>query len=225
MNNGTVALYQDNSAHGEDSHLIRELGSISCLDAVLDGVSQCEGAYASGFTAQVLQEAPIESVRDLIDALERANQVLFQSGKGRNLLTTLSAALKLGNELHTIAIGDSPAYLVRGGKLTELTTTVRSSAFPSQLSDAVGLRGELAYQHNELTLRPHDVLILSTDGLINNVFPQELAEIAATCASPAQAVTAIGELVAQKRRDHRGRDDTYGTFREDDQTAIIRYLT
>ena len=224
MNNGTAALYQDNSAHGEDSHLIQELSGTSCLDVVLDGVSQCEGAYASGFTAQVLQAAAIEGVRDLIDAIERANQVLFQSGRGRNLLTTVSAALKLGNELHTIAVGDSPAYLVRGGKLTELTTPVPASAFPSQLSGAVGLRGELAYQHNELTLQPHDVLILSTDGLMNNVYSQELADIAATCSSPAEAVSAIGELVAQKRRDHRGRDDTYGTFREDDHTAIIRYL-
>ena len=225
MNNGTAALYEDNSAHGEDSHLIRELSGTSCLDVVLDGVSQCEGAYASGFAAQVLQEASVEGVRDLIDAIEGANQVLFQSGRGRNLLTTISAALKIGNELHTITVGDSPAYLLRDGKLTELTTTAPASAFPSQLNGAVGLRGDLAYEHKQLTLEPHDMLILSTDGLMNNVFPQELTDIAAKSSSPAEVVSAIGELVAHKRSQHQGRGDTFGTFREDDQTAIIRYLT
>ncbi len=224
IGNGTVAYYQDNSAHGEDTFVIRDLGDTSSLDAVLDGVSRCEGAYASNFTAQLLRDTPIRSVDDAVGALSQANSSLFQSGRGRNLLTTASLALKLGDHLHVINVGDSPVYLVRDGKATELTSIVSSALLLGAMSTAVGLGETFAYEHKSVTLRPGDGLVLATDGLINNVFPEEVAQIVAAAATPQDAVLAIQVLVAEKRRRHQGRNDSYGTFHEDDQTAIFRFL-
>ena len=224
MHNGSAASYHDNSTHGEDVFLIRELGDIVALDAVLDGVTHCEGGYASSFTAQLLGDATIESPGDIIDALEQANNTLFETGRGRTLLTTISAALKVADELHLISAGDSPAYLIRGGEASELTTIVKSSLLPSLVGGAVGLHEKFTYVYKRITLERHDRLLLATDGLLNNVFPHELAEIVGRAASPQEAVTALQELISEKRRLNKGREDAYGTFREDDQTAVIRYL-
>ncbi len=224
MSNGRTASFQDNSAHGEDAFLIRELSDTSSLDAILDGVTGCEGGYASGFTSQILQDARIESLSDLVDALELANSTLYQSGRGRNLLTTIAVVLKIGEELHIINAGDSPAYLMRGGEALELTTIVKSSLLPSMVSGAVGLHQRLAYSYKKIDLQPQDRLVLATDGLINNVFPEEMAEIVKGASSPDEAVSALSALVSEKRRLHIGRQDSYGTFREDDRTAIFRYL-
>ena len=224
MNNGTAASFSDNSAHGEDCFLIRELSTTTFLDAVLDGVTHCEGGYASGFTAQLLQDTPISSLDDLVETLEQANSTLFQSGRGRNLLTTVSAALKTGDELHVINRGDSPVYLIRGGEATELTTIAKAELLPSLTSGAVGLREKFTYEYKKVALQPNDWLVLLTDGLTNNVFPEELADIVGKASSPQEAVSALEELVNEKRRTHKGREDAYGTFKEDDRTAIFRYF-
>ena len=224
MKNGEAASFQDNSAHGEDSFLVRELGDTSVLDAVMDGVSRCEGAYASGFTQQMLQDSSIQSLRDLVDTLEQVNSILFQSGQGNNLLTTISAVLKLDDQLHLIFAGDSPVYLIRGSELQELTSIVKSSLLPSLSGGAVGQTKTFKYQQKQVTLQPGDRLILTTDGLVHNVFPEEMAEIVRVSGSPEEGVSALVELVGEKRRQHTGREDAYGTFREDDQTAILRYF-
>ena len=204
--------------------MIKELSNTSSLDAVLDGVTHCEGGYASGFTLRLLEDAPIESLSDLVHALEEANNTLFQSGRGRKLLTTVSVALKIKDELHVINAGDSPVYLIRRGEVSELTTIVKSGLLDGLVSGAVGFQQKFSYEYKKVTLQPGDRLILSTDGLINNLFPEELADIVQKAAAPHEAVSALQELVSEKRRLHKGREDSYGTFREDDQTAIIHYL-
>ena len=224
MNNGIAASFQNNSAHGEDTFLIREISSTVCLDAVLDGVTHCEGGYASGFTRQCLQDAAIETLSHLVDILEQVNDILFREGRGRNLLTAVSAALKVGGELHVIVSGDSPAYLIRQGEIRELTNIVKPSLFPSHVSVALALHEKFTYEYNNLVLQPGDRLVLATDGLVNNIFPQEIADIVQRSPSPHRAASDLEELMAGKRVQHIGREDLYGTFREDDQTAIIRYF-
>ena len=43
----TYATFQDNSSHGEDSLLVKDLGGGSFLDVVLDGVTGHGGGEAS----------------------------------------------------------------------------------------------------------------------------------------------------------------------------------
>ncbi len=224
MENGISATFQDNAPHGEDAFLTRELGPTGSLDAVLDGVSHCEGGYASSFTTQVLRDAKIESARDVVDALEEANKILFQGGRGRNLLTTVSVALKLGQELHVISSGDSPVYLVRGGKARQLTNIERPTSLSGVTNGAIGLLEKFECFSDSITLEPRDRLILTTDGLTNNVYIEEVEEILQRSATPEDAISALHALVDEKRSLRKGREDFYGTFREDDQTVTIRYF-
>lgn len=224
MNNGVAASFQDNSAHREDALVMRELSDTSCLDAVLDGVTHCQGAYASGFTAQLLQDMPIANLGDLIKVLEEANSTLYKSGMGRNLLTTVSVALKIGDQLKVVNAGDSPVYLIRGGEIQELSTIAKSGLLPGPVSGSVGVHRLFKYEYRGVTLQPGDRLLLATDGLVDNLFPDELADVVKRADTPQEAISALKELIAQKRRLHRGRSDTYGTFKEDDQTAIVRSL-
>ncbi len=224
MDNGSVASFCDNSAHGEDALVVRELSETWCLDAVLDGVTQCQGGYASDFTAQMLRDSPIASLEELLAALEQSNLTLFQSGGGRNLLTTASAALKLGNTLHTVNVGDSPIYLVRDGAVRELSDIVQAGPLSNLPNGAVGRREALSYKHRTVDLEPGDRLVLATDGLLHNLTPEEMAAAVARSSTAEEAVTALQALVEEKRAGHQGRPDTYGTFREDDRTAVVRYL-
>ena len=222
MDNGSAATLHDNSAHGEDSFLSLDLGPGLSLDAVLDGVTHCQGGYASGFTAQLLREASISSREDLMAVLDEANKVLYQSGQGRSLLTTISAALKVGSVLYVVNAGDSPIYLVRGGQAQELSIIATSGSLLGPVSGTLASREIFTCSSREVDLEPGDRLVLVTDGLTHNVTPQEMADIVSGAPTPDDAATALGELVAEKRRLHTGRPDTYGTFKEDDRTAVIR---
>ncbi|MCE2405339.1 MAG: SpoIIE family protein phosphatase [Dehalococcoidia bacterium] len=224
MNNGRVASFCDNSAHGEDALVVRELSETSCLDAVLDGVTQCQGGYASDFTSQMLRDSPIASLEELLAALEQSNLTLFHGGGGRDLLTTASAALKLGTTVHSVNVGDSPVYLVRGGGILELSTIVQAGPLSNLPNGAVGRRETLSYKHRAVELEPGDRLVLATDGLLHNLTPEEVAAVVARSSTAEEAVAALQAVVDEKRAAHQGRPDTYGTFREDDRTAVVRYL-
>ena len=224
MNKGSAASLQDNSSHGEDAYLSRDLSEGSVLDAVLDGVTHCEGAYASGFAAQMLREAEVVDLDSLLDVLRQTNRTLFKGGLGRKLLTTVSVGLICGQELHVVHSGDSPVYLLRDGRARELTDTPLRREVDSLVGGALGLNEDLSYGYNHVSVKSGDGLVLATDGLMSNVYTHELEEIISGSPSPVEAIKHLEALVGRKRAQHVGREDTYGTFRVDDLTAIIRYF-
>ncbi len=125
IGNGTYANFQDNSAHGDDSFLTRELGPYFVLDAVFDGLTWGSGGdFASKSVTAKLEGGKISSVDDVVQLLEESNRELFNFGlvTGRISYTTATVALKLGNELFVVNVGDSPAYLIRDGAVIELAT-------------------------------------------------------------------------------------------------------
>ena len=50
--NGDAAVFQDNSYHGEDAYVSRELSRHIAIDAVFDGATGRGGADASGYAAK-----------------------------------------------------------------------------------------------------------------------------------------------------------------------------
>ena len=105
-----VTTLHDNSIHGEDTFLLRDLGNNEFLDAVMDGVTNHGGEEASTSVSQALAESPMESPDDIVKVLEELNQEFFQVGGGRFLLTTASVALVRDDHLWVISAGDSPVY-------------------------------------------------------------------------------------------------------------------
>jgi serine/threonine protein phosphatase PrpC len=221
--NGRVAAYHDNSCHGEDAYVTRELDQYSALDAVLDGATGRGGADASAFAADMLRGAPVETLDEITNLLDIANKRLFQRGRGRFFLTTASVALKIGPSLHIVSIGDSSAFLIRGRDIVPLTYTTIGPAI-LDVSNGLGRRETLSYRTTCITLRVEDWLVLATDGLIENVAPGELVDLLDSVPSPEEAVSALQQLLSEKKQANRGRVDDRSGFRHDDATAIIRYI-
>jgi serine/threonine protein phosphatase PrpC len=216
-------VYHDNSCHGEDAYVTRELQQHIVLDAVLDGATARGGADASAYAGEVLRDATVEAFDELTNLLEMANKRLFQRGKGRFFLTTVSVALKIGPLLHVVCVGDSPVFLIRGRDIVPLTLTAKGPTFLG-ITNALGRRATLSYKTTCISLRAQDRLVLATDGLIENVAPSELATLLDDVPSPEEAVSALRQLLYEKKRANKGRVDDRSGFRHDDATAIIRYI-
>jgi serine/threonine protein phosphatase PrpC len=221
--NGDAAVFQDNSYHGEDAYVTRELNRHSAIDAVFDGATGRGGADASGYAAKMLQEATVDTVDGLTTLLDVANQRLFQRGRGRFFLTTASVTLKIGSTLHVLNIGDSPVFLIRGHDIMPLTGTAQGATFLG-IANALGRHEKLSYKATSIGLEPEDRLVLATDGLIENVAPSELIALIDAAPSPEQALAALRQLFGEKKEGNKGRVDESSGFRRDDATAIIRYF-
>ena len=221
--NGRTAAYHDNSCHGEDAFLTRELTPHRALDAVLDGATGRGGLEASSYAAEVLREASIESVEDLTTLLDQVNRELFRRGRGRYFLSTISAALKIGQDLHVLSVGDSPVLLIREGDIIPLTPAAKGQTFLG-MANALGRHEKLLYKTASVSLQAQDRVVLVTDGIIENVAASELAILLDHASSPEEAVSAVRQLLGEKQRENRGRVDDRGSFRRDDATALIRYV-
>ncbi len=77
MLSSTVATFQDNSSHGEDNFLLRDLGENSFMDCVMDGVTGHGGEEASQSVVDALSAATINSPEDIVAALEAVNQEFY----------------------------------------------------------------------------------------------------------------------------------------------------
>jgi serine/threonine protein phosphatase PrpC len=221
--NGRAAVYQDNSCHGEDAFVTREVNGDTAIDAVLDGATARGGSDASAYAAELLRETPVESVEDLTAILDRANRQLFRRGRGRFFLTTVSVALKIGHELHVLSVGDSPVLLIRGGDTVALTPAAKGRPFLG-MTNMLGRHERLSYKAACACLQAQDRLVLATDGIIENMAPSELAALVCRAPSPEEAVTALQRLLLEKKQENKGRIDDRSGFRRDDATALIRYI-
>ncbi len=220
-----VDIFQDNTCHGEDAYLVRDLGPGTAMDCVFDGVTHCEGAYASGFTKDLLARGAIGSLDDASALLQQANEVLFRSGRGRKLLTTVALALYRQERASILSVGDSVVFLARDGAIATLTPPLETEELPNALTGgAIGLKGEWEYASRTLDLHQGDKVVTATDGLVKNLSEAEVCAVLEESRSPTEAVEGIRAKIAEKRQMRKGRDDSYGGFKEDDMTAVVRFI-
>ena len=225
MIGSTVASIQDNSSHGEDSFLLRDLGEKGFLDAVMDGVTGHGGEEASQSLVEALSTADIDSPEDVIRVLEEVNDEFFQIGGGRFLLTTVSVVLCLGDRLHIIGAGDSPVFQVEEGSIRQLTGRV-GGFLHGGVSKAVGANAELGgLSRAELAVEPGIRLVLATDGVTDNMMADELADIVRTATTPDEAAEKVNNLVEERLEEGRVPELLGRRFRHDDRTAIFRFFS
>jgi protein phosphatase len=119
-------------------------------------------------------------------AVRLANLEVFQSADGREELqgmgTTVVAALVSGRVMTLCSAGDSRCYLVRDGKLRQLTQDdswvsaalgegilnsddVERHPLRNVITKAIGARDSIDVDTQEHTLQPGDVVLLCSDGL------------------------------------------------------------
>jgi len=180
----------------EDAFLdLREQG----LWVVADGMGgHSRGDYASqtiidhliGFTPSA---DSADSIKDLQQRLEAANEHCRQHADGQMMGSTVAALFFQGEHGYVLWAGDSRVYRLRDGESAQITddhslvqelyrlgelTAEEAETHPSGnvITRAVGVADELDLQIRQLTLEPNDRFLLCSDGLFKDVAQPELYE-------------------------------------------------
>ena len=185
----------------EDAFCIeKDLG----LLAIADGMGgHASGEVASKMAIEILRDSPKKEGEPLPDRLDSgvklANKMIYEASRSQSQLngmgTTLTAVQFDGNRLSIAHVGDSRAYLIRGGVIEQLTDDhtivseqvargmiTREEAARSDmrnvLSKALGIAPEVDVDMEELTVSEGDQLVLCSDGLSELISDDEiLAEV------------------------------------------------
>lgn len=181
--------------------IVPELG----LFLVADGMGGHQaGQVASQLAAEAairavdaLQGASVSLAERLRHAVACANREIFAAARAKPELagmgTTFVGMLFGGERLALAHVGDSRAYLLRGGRLRCLTddhsivgellrrheiSEEAAAAHPHRhvLTRALGVRARTEPDLAEMTPQEGDVLVLCSDGLTSHVEDDEIAE-------------------------------------------------
>jgi len=175
------------------------------LYIVADGVGGAAfGERASQYAAEkVLYEyylhPEIEVGERLRKIIEHVNEEIFsfanQSDSISRMGTTLVAAAILGDRLIVANVGDSRAYLIRGGEVTQITrdhnlvgelvhngsmteAEAITSKVKNRLTRALGSEEEVRVDiFSPIPLQPGDKLLLCTDGLTRYALSEDIASL------------------------------------------------
>ena len=133
----------------------------------------------------------------LSHAVEETNQSIFQESQENQELTgmgtTLTAAAVYGTTVTVAQLGDSRAYLLRDGSITQLTkdqslvaqlvaagkiTTQEAKTHPRRnvILQAMGIQSQIEVAISTANLKHNDGLVLCSDGLWGKVEPEEIVE-------------------------------------------------
>ncbi len=172
-------------------------------------------AEAALRTVRALQDAAVSPAEKLCFAVSSANREIFQAGRERPELagmgTTLVAVLALEGRAALAHVGDSRAYLLRGGHIRQLTDdhsvvgellrrreisadAAREHPHRHVLTRALGVRPAVEPDLAELSPEEGDVFTLCSDGLTSHVRDEEIAERMAVDEDPEAAADALIEL-------------------------------
>jgi serine/threonine protein phosphatase PrpC len=205
-------------AHNEDGHVARDEG----LWAVADGMGGHEGGeWASGRIVRELGrvglgegfEAACAAAKEAILAANK--QIVAEAKKrGKSMGSTVVLLIAAGRNYAILWVGDSRAYLLRGGKLSRLSrdhsqvqemvarglmTAEEAEGHPMShiLSRAVGVQAELEVDRVDGEVQPGDIFLLCSDGLHGVVGEGEIAGHLAR-AAPDSALDQLVELTLAK---------------------------
>jgi serine/threonine protein phosphatase PrpC len=174
-----------------------ELASSMAGDAVIDVLR----ATWRG-TAGTSQEEFAEALREAADtANARIHRFARENPEHRGMGTTATIAGLLGDRLLLAQVGDSRAYLVRGGTAQQLTKDqslmqrlVEAGEMTQEEADAserrniilqaLGPEAQVTIDLTHQQIRRGDTLIICSDGLSGLVRPHELAGIASEESDP-----------------------------------------
>lgn len=205
------------------------VGARGVLLAVSDGMGGANaGEVASGMVIQSLRRSMMTSgnsgaISPVEEAAKEANLAVWEAARqpGRKGMgATLTALHVHGNIVDIAEVGDSRAYLLRGGALVQVTRDqsfvqvmidrgqmtaeqAASSPLAHIISQAMGQKPEVSVALGRLELRQNDCLILCSDGLSNEVSANEMRQVILDAPRLDAACARLVELA--KRRG--GRDN------------------
>ena len=177
-----------------------EVGDRGALLAVADGLGGAEaGELASALVVSSLTSAleAADERRDsqgkLAGAVKDAHDTVWGEASARSIKmgATLTALYVRGTAAYVAEVGDSRAYLIRAGRMTQLTKDqsyvqmlvdsgvvraddAESLPFRNVILQAMGHQPRLAVALGRLELRRRDCLLLCSDGLSNELSDGEV---------------------------------------------------
>ncbi|MCI0465394.1 MAG: protein phosphatase 2C domain-containing protein [Beijerinckiaceae bacterium] len=196
-----------------------------CLLIVADGMGgHAAGEVASGMAAEIIRQvyySRLEPVpASLMIAFETANRAILEHAQEspgcKGMGTTCTALVIQSGELFLAHVGDSRAYILRGGKLTQLSgdqtlhaQMIREGLLTDEeaklasggnvILQALGTSPRIhpAVWENGIPLAADDILVLCSDGLWNLVEDTIIAELAGR-AEPQEACQRLISAALEK---------------------------
>lgn len=162
-------------------------------------------------------------------AVEKASEAVLRYSdddrSARGMGSTLTAAVVWNRRAYLAQIGDSRAYLMRGGVLHQITEdqtlvndlVVQGTLTPEQarnhpqrnmITQALGSPQPLRVALSRLVLRRGDRLLCCSDGLYGEVPDQRIQEVLGLALSPLECLDQLVEEALQ----HGGRDNITGVL-------------
>ncbi|KAM5587325.1 putative protein phosphatase 2C 55 [Rosa sericea] len=176
---------ENRSLLGEDAHFI-------CAEENTIGVADGVGGWAkygvdAGEYARKLMDNSVMAVhnqhRKSGDVDVDPIQILHEAyGNTKNIAGTSTACIVTlsdeGRTLHAVNVGDSGFMVFRDKKCVYISP-IRQVYFncPLQLGTGSGNTPQSATEIKVKVLRPGDVIVLGTDGLLDNVSPGEIEKV------------------------------------------------
>jgi serine/threonine protein phosphatase PrpC len=200
----TLDLYVLCDGMGGEAH--GEVASTMAADAVVTHCLEAQNNLSAPLFGEPRTDLSEASNR-LASAVTLANRKIFEEAAAnplhRGMGTTIVAAWLKNGRLSLAHVGDSRAYLLRGGALEQLTADhslvaenvrrgimtpqeAESSNLQSVLIRALGSGAEVQVDVSEHALLEGDMLVLCSDGLTRMVTDPEIASTMTTV-EPAQA--------------------------------------
>ncbi len=180
-------------------------------------------AEASVRALEALQGAASSLTERLRAAVTSANRTIFQTAQQQpeyaGMGTTIVAILSDGNRAALAHVGDSRAYLVRGGRIRQLTddhsivgellrrneiseTAAREHPHRHVLTRALGVRETVEPDLAEITPQLGDLFVLCSDGLTGHVEDDEICKIVSDSDDQQESCDKLIDLA-----NHRGGQD------------------
>ena len=198
-------------AHGEiASAMAVETVVKHCLDLKANPAAQVIGPTQPTWSART---------KRLSTAVHLANRRIFKSAEENpdqhGMGATLTAVWIDDAKLSIVHVGDSRAYLLRGGSLLQLTrdhslvaeqvrrgiltaAEAEESDMQSVLLRALGAQAEIEVDAEEHTIFPRDALLLCSDGLTRVVTEPEIAGTLQAETNPGKAAEKLAALANER---------------------------
>jgi serine/threonine protein phosphatase PrpC len=205
---------------GQAPHARLDVGEHGVLVAVSDGMGGAEaGEVASALVVETLTRALARAAPDsphdalLNDAIQKAHRAVWNVAQreSKKMGATLTAVFVHAGQAFVAEVGDSRAYLIRGGAIWQLThdqsmvqmlidggglsfEEADESPLRSVILQAMGNQRDVKVALARLELRDRDCLVLCSDGLTSLVHDSEIRDVVLETGRPEIAARALVDL-------------------------------
>jgi serine/threonine protein phosphatase PrpC len=201
-----------------------EVGERGVLLAVSDGMGGAEaGEVASAVVVETLKramaEAPEEKPLDALmtEAVQRAHRAVWETAvrESKKMGATLTGVFVQAGQAYIAEVGDSRAYLIRAGAISQLThdqsmvqmlvdsgviqpEQAEHSPIRNVILQAMGNQPEVKVALGKLQLRDRDCFVLCSDGLTGLVHDDEIRDIVLGAGRPELAARQLVDLANER---------------------------